>query len=377
MNKRIIVAAVAALAMSAALVPASASLADAGHNPVIVPGTPQPRSTGGREVFQIDVDSAGTVFGAAVSSGLISRIPATGAPTTLATNSLKTTLTSVIAQRNGVVYYTTTAAKTVASDRDPVVVMSVPATGGTPKLVADLGAWEKSHNPDAKNTYGYVGLPKDCSDQFLVHREAVRHGSYFYNPSSMIATASGLYITDAGRSSVLRVGYDGSISLVAVLPPQAQIVADIAVRFQYSAPNCADGYKFIPEGAPTGITLAPDGNLYVTVIPANNPYLNDTFAGGLYRVNPTTGATTRIIGKLFGPSGVSATPSGTLYISEIRGGAGGNPTGGGGGISVVRVNAQVARPVINTDSPWTVKFVKDKLYVSGSSGLSVIPLTYK
>jgi len=375
MRKTIIAAAAAALMLTAALVPASASFAE-GHNPVVVPGTPQQKAIGENNAQQLDVDAAGTVYFASVASGSIVKVTAAGAVTRIASFNPETPLTTVVAQRNGSVYFTSTAVPGPIGSRPPVLVMSVPTSGGTPKVVADLGAWQKTHNPDAKNTYGFVGLPKDCADQFLEHREAVRHGSYYYNPSSMIATAGGLYLTDSGRSSVIRVGYDGAISAVAVLPAQSPIFADTPVLFQYTAPNCAYGYKLIPEGAPTGLTQGPDGNLYVTTIPANNSFLNDTFAGGLYRVNPATGATTRIIGKLRGPSGVTSTPSGTMYISELRGSADGNPLGGAGGISVVRVNAQIARPLVDVSFPLAIRFSKDKLYTSDGR-LFVTPLTYK
>lgn len=377
MKKQIIAAAAAVLMLAAALVPTSASAADAGHSPVIVPGTPQQRAIGDNNAQQFDVDAAGTVYFASVESGAIVKLTAAGARTTLATFNPDTLLTTVVAQRNGTVYYTAIPVRGPTGPNPPLLVMSVPTTGGTPKVVADLGAWHKTHNPDAANTYGFIGLPQDCVSQFLENREAVRHGSYFYNPASMTATANGLYLTDSGRSSVLRIAYNGAISLVAVLPVGPRITSEIALLYQYSAPNCAYGYKFIPENAPRGITEGPDGNLYVTTIVANNEFLDQTaLTGGVYRINPTTGALQRIIGKLRGPTGVSSTPSGTLYISETLGGADGSATDGNGGISVVRVNAQVARPLVNVSFPLAIHFSKDKLYTTDSR-LFVTQLTYK
>lgn len=376
MKKTYLAAAAALLMATAALAAPSAAFAE-GHNPEIIPGGQYNRPADPDGVEQLDVDASGTVFTASTSAnpGTIAKTTAIGAVTRLASNSLYTYLPSVVAQRNGIVYYTTAYPIENPREQDSVAVMSVPATGGTPRLVADLSTWEKTHTPDAQNTYGFVGLPQECADQFGQFRDAplaVRHGSTYYVPSAMVATSTGLYITDFGRSAVIRVGYDGAISTTAVLPPESTIVAsDPALLSYYAAPDCALGYKFIPEGQPTGIAQGPDGNLYVTTIPSGWASYAASLKGGLYRINPATGALKRIIGSLKAPTGVTATPSGTLYVAEYRGG-----TSGGGGVSVVRVNSQVARPLVNTPSPEAIRFVKDKLYVA-NGGITVIPLTYK
>ena len=370
MKKRVIVAAAAALMVAATLVPASANAADAGHSPIIVLGEISYRPSGLTAGGRLDVDASGTAYVADFWGGGIAKSPASGPPTVLVHDAPG--LIGAIAHRSGTVYYTERGEVPRWGENPELWLMSVSTSGGSPKKIADLGAWYSTRVPDATNRYGFVGLPQSCSDQFGQDASPVRYGSSHYEPASAIATASGVFVADPGRNVVLKITYSGAISVAAVLPPAPATLASQELVTFRRYPDCAVGYRYIPEPGPTGIALGPDGNLYVTTIPDQLFYADVVLPGGLYRINPATGASTRIIGNLRVPYGVTAAPSGTLYIKEGLGG-----TNQLGPISVVRVNSRVARPLTEGGGGVDIRLVKDRLYTTGSGVVAVTPLSYR
>ena len=372
MKKPIIVTACLALLASSLLAASPAVAAGAGHTPQIIPGTPQTLASGLVSPLSVDVDASGNAYVTQNFAGLLARVTSAGIVVPLA--SVPGLEVSAVSTRGTTLYYSE-----LTEDHGVAWLMSL-EKGGTPKKIADIQAYEAKYNPDGKAKYGFVGLPKSCADTFPPPSEmsppAVYTGTVDTHPYGSVATASGVYIADAGANAVLKVGYDGKVSTVAVLPGSPPITVTPALAQSFGFPACAAGYKYVTEPVPTAVALGPDGQLYVTTLPGGPEDPSLGLRGGIYKIDPATGATKRIIGSLGGATGLSVTPSGSIYVAELFGGA-----TGAGRVSVVRVGAAVARNVIALPSPAAIKFYKDKLYVTtdvlADGKLTVVPLTYK
>jgi sugar lactone lactonase YvrE len=192
---------------------------------------------------------------------------------------------------------------------------------GTFRVVADIGAFELSDNPDG-------GLPDT-------------------NPQGLLLTAKGRVVADAGGNSLLRVSQAGSISTLAAFPNRL-------------VPNPFGGPDIPMQAVPTTVTRGPDGALYVgqltgfpfpvgganiyRVVPGGSP---EVFAGGF----------TNIIDIAFGPDHA-------LYVLEIahNGLLSGDPTG-----ALIRVDKNGSRTIIASEGltmPTGVAIRNGKAYVS-------------
>jgi glucose/arabinose dehydrogenase len=142
--------------------------------------------------------------------------------------------------------------------------------GGGKATFADVSAYEAAHNP--------AGGPLDS------------------NPYHAAALADGLLVTDAGANSLLKVGLDGSVSLVAAFPNR------------FIGPPAPSS-----EPVPTGVAVGPDGNYYVSEL-TGFPFTQG--AARIYKVTPGGNVSvfmdgfTTITDLAFGPDG-------TLYVLEF------------------------------------------------------------
>ena len=186
--------------------------------------------------------------------------------------------------------------------------------GGPWRFTADLGSYEDQQNPDPRI--------KDS------------------NPYGLLALPGATVVADAGGNDLLRVGADGDISLLAVLPPvplardHDPVPTSVAVGpdgayyvGQLTGNPFTDGaasiYRIVPGGAPqvylTGfktiidITFDPDGNLYVLQYVTGPIGLGGP--GALIRV-AADGSRTTIINGLDHPTSVAVGPDGALYLTN-------------------------------------------------------------
>ena len=159
-------------------------------------------------------------------AGLLTRVDQRGTASVIA--STPGFETSAVSSRNGTVYFTKTA-----PDHSSSVLMAR-SPNGTITQVADLWAHENSENPDSVNAYGFSGLDADCLAQFPpagpMTNAPAYNGIVDTNPYSSLALKDAIYVADAGANAIWRVGYDGTVTTVAVLPPTAPIhvTAEIA-----------------------------------------------------------------------------------------------------------------------------------------------------
>lgn len=137
------------------------------------------------------------------------------------------------------------------------------------KTVADISGFEGANNPDG-------GFPDS-------------------NPYGVLVEPGQRYVTDAGGNDLLRVGANGSISLVAVFSP-----TPAPPPFNSS------------EAVPTEVTRGPDGALYVSTL-TGAPFLPG--AAAIYRIG--AGGTPQLhAGGFKAITDHAWDPDGNLYVLE-------------------------------------------------------------
>jgi hypothetical protein len=168
--------------------------------------------------------------------------------------------------------------------------------GQSPKLLADLEAYELAKNPDGQQQFAEDGkTPLDAlSNPFAVIRDK--------RPSGYVLVA------DAGANAVLAVNSQGKVSTF-FLPPQINSGACAgAPNNDPQHPGC--------DSVPTDITYGPDGYLYVSTLQSLVPG-----EGRVYVVDAHTAQIKRVITGLTAPTGVTVDKQGNVYTSEVMHGA--------------------------------------------------------
>ncbi len=220
--------------------------------------------------------------------------------------------------------------------------------------MADLWAHEQKDNPDGDVDYGFRGLDDECAASIPEEFPASYTGIVESHPyATYLAEGRGTYVADAAANAVLVVPKPGKVRTVAVIPPTARVVtADLAAANHL--PECTIGEKYWFESVPTDVELGKDGFLYVTTLPGGPEDDSVAPAGSVYRVNPTTGATKRLVTGLASPTGVAVTPKGDLFVTELFGGR------------IVRLakGSTTVKPFLTVPLPGDVEVERGRLYAT-------------
>jgi streptogramin lyase len=190
---------------------------------------------------------------------------------------------------------------------------------GRSSVLADLLAYETTVNPDQGATYGFVPpLPDSCAAAWPVadFGPPTYNGQIDAHPYSVAIGNGEYFVADAAANAILRVSANGRISTVAVLPGQPIVLTADNVTALGLDP-CVVGRTYNFEPVPTDVEIGPDGMLYVTTLPGGpeGPQLGPR--GSVYRVNPHSGAATRIATGFLGATNVAISPKGTIYVAEL------------------------------------------------------------
>ncbi len=343
-------ACVAALTSVALASPASAH---GGQPPVGI--NTQVIADGMLSPLSLDVGQGGTAYITQNFPGLLTAVPARGQQSDIVNGNGDEI--SAVTSRGNTVYYAQ-----VAHDHSRATLMSV-TKGKSPVPVADLWAYEDQKNPDQVNTYGFVGLPPSCASQFDPDGEfgpPTYQGIKDIHPYASLATRDGVYIADAGMNAILKVGYNGRVSTVAVLPPTPPVVATAAIVEQFGFPSCAVGHRYRFEPVPTDVEIGPGGWLYVTTLPGGPEDASLGARGAVYKVSPWSGKVMNFASGFVGATGLAVSQkTGVVFVAEMFGGAKGT-----GQVSVVLPWGKRAATAFPVSSPAAIELSGKSIYLT-------------
>lgn len=362
-------AAVVAVACTAAI----AAPAYATGHPGTPPATTDPVTitSGLVTPLSLEIDRQRVAYLSQNFAGVLTRVARDGTATVLA--SAPGEEITAVSSRDDVVYYAQ-----IAQDHTSGSLMSVPAAGGTPTPVADLFAHESSANPDAVQSYGFQGVSAECAAQFPppgpMSSPAWYPGIVDIHPYASLALNNAIFIADAGANAITRVNYNGTVSTVAVLPPQAPVAVTAEQLTPLGIPACAAAFPYVAEPVPTDIEIGPDGWLYVTTLPGGPEDPTLGARGSVYKVNQKTGEVKLVAGGFTTATGLAVDPAGTIYVSELFGG----PTGTGQ-ISVLKKGQTTPSVLTAVSGPSAIEVRSNRLFVTtdsldeaGAASLSLI-----
>jgi DNA-binding beta-propeller fold protein YncE len=181
--------------------------------------------------------------------------------------------------------------------------------------VADLWKYERRQNPDADTRYGMTGISRSCQQKlpgFLKRYTGIQES----HPYATTVVDGTTYVADAAANAVFRVSEAGKVRTASVLPA-VKVTVTRKIRKAYELPKCVVGGTYKLEAVPTDVELGPDGNLYVTSLPGGPEDGSLGLNGGVFKVDPASGATTRISGGLLSPTGLAISPTGDAYIAQL------------------------------------------------------------
>ena len=185
---------------------------------------------------------------------------------------------------------------------------------------ANLGAHERTVDPDHGTLYGVSDLDEGCAAQWPVARlgpptyEAIKDT----HPYASTTAGDTTYVADAAANAILGVDRNGVVSTVAVMPPIPLTITSRAAR-KYKMPDCAIGHAYLFEAVPTDVEMGPDDMLYVTSLPGGPEDGALGANGAVFRVDPLTGSATPVVGKIAGAVDLAVAPNGDIYVAELFG----------------------------------------------------------
>lgn len=198
---------------------------------------------------------------------------------------------------------------------------------------SDIGAFERRNNPDQGQTYGLVDAPPaGCTVPAELAKYTGRVDSNAYGLTTLPDGTR--LVADAAGNDILRVAWNGELSLVAVLPPVAkQLPAELQTDTgSIPVPACLVGARYLAEPVPTAVVQGPDGWLYVTGL-TGSPEAPGT--GVVFRVDPWNGTSEIWQDGLTSAVDLAFDRWGRLYVAEVFGG---DPAGAPG--ALVRIDTQ-------------------------------------
>ena len=222
--------------------------------------------------------------------------------------------------------------------------------GRTARRLADFNAAELKYNPDRQVQ--------------LVNGEPV---DTLTNPYGVVVDprTGSSFVTDGGANTVWRRTRRGKVRPFFT-PPVITAGACAEAPNNPGTTGC--------DSVPTGITLGPDGFLYVATLGAEVPN-----AARIYKVHPRTGKVRRTISGLTGVTGVAVDPRGNVYASELFYNAppmgeqgpppGFDPSTVG---RVVRISAKGRKTTASVTMPTGLEWHRGRLYASAWSVASFL-----
>ncbi len=256
--------------------------------------------------LSVAVANDGTAYVTGNFAGLLYRVPKGGEPEVIHTAIQKGAEIGGVSVQGAKVVF-------VQSGRTHKVFQKV---GNAPaEVLANVGRYEKRHNPDAKRRYGFLGLSKACKAGLPDDLKSYT-GIVESHPYATEQVGDKVYVADAAGNDILSVSNSGKIRTDAVLPP-TKIKATKARVKALGLPRCVTGHKFALEGVPTDVEMGPDGWLYVTSLPGGPEDGSLGAQGRVYKFDPATGKRALVAKGLVSAVNLAVAPDGDVYVSQL------------------------------------------------------------
>lgn len=233
---------------------------------------------------------------------------------------------------------------------------------GDVHTIADLAAYERRHNPDGEQEYGFgSGISDECLQQWPVFPPARYTGAVDSHPYATAVKGSTVYVADAGMNAILEVDADtGDVSTLAVLPPRPAVIpAGTRIPIDMAGgtvevPACVVGQEYAFEPVPTDVEIGPDGWLYVSSLPGGPEDPSLGARGAVFRINPWTGHTRLWADDILSPTGIAVSDDGDVYAASMFGN------------EIVKIDAwtREASQFLAVDGPAAVELSGETLYAT-------------
>jgi hypothetical protein len=166
--------------------------------------------------------------------------------------------------------------------------VAIDLTAGSLTPLADIAGFEATQNPD--------GLDLNS------------------NPFALVVHGDGTYVTDAGGNSLVKANVTNQVSLVNVFPEE--LVTTPPLPFPFPP-------QFSAQAVPTGMTIGPDGALYITQL-SGLPFAPGTADVFRYDfINPVT----KFAGGFSNLIDIASGPDDSLYLLQYSDDFWGPPSG--------------------------------------------------
>ena len=235
-------------------------------------------------------------------------------------------------------------------------------SSGEVQSIADLATYERTHNPDGDQEYGFGSdVPAECLKKWPVFPPARYKGALDSHPYATAVKGSTVYVADAGMNAILEVDVEsGDVSTLAVLPPRPAVIpagARIPIDMAGGTvvvPACVVGHEYAFEPVPTDVEIGPDGWLYVSSLPGGPEDRSLGARGAIFRVNPWTGHTRLWAEDILSPTGIAVSDSGDVYAASMFGN------------EIVKIDAwtREASRFLAVNGPAAVELRRDTLYAT-------------
>jgi hypothetical protein len=196
---------------------------------------------------------------------------------------------------------------------------------GKQTVVAELGAYEATYNPDQDQIYGFLpgSITEECRAELPDFLQDPYSGVVDSNPYAVAIDRGSTLVADAAGNTIVRVAANGRVSTVAVLPPVDQTITQEIIdelagneEFPVQLPDCVLGATYTGEFVPTDIEVGPDGHYYVSSLPGIPEGAGE---GSVWRVHRSTGEATLITDGFSGTVDLAVAADGTIYVAELFG----------------------------------------------------------
>lgn len=240
-------------------------------------------------------------------------------------------------------------------EANPASALKRRFANGTVRTIANLYAFEKRTNPDARNEYGFRNLSAACAAQVPPEIGGLPYQGLIDSNPYAVANApdGGWYVADAGANAILKVSATGRVSVVYVPRPQ-KITVTAAIAAATGLPSCTVGKVYAFEPVPTDVEVADNGMLFATLLPGGPEDASLGARGAVVRIDPGDSEWSPIATGFLGATNLALAPGGRIYVAELFANR----------ISLLDLRTRVVTPYVDVPSPAGVEYVGGTLYAS-------------